>query len=155
MAKLFLRIDLGADRLIGPGKVRLLELIVAHGSIAAAGRAMGMSYRRAWLLVAELNRTFRTPVVETQHGGRAGGGAAVTTFGREIIRRYRAMEAEAHAAVADHLDALQAARADAPEDMAEAAAGRAADCRGGADQAADAQPGDPAPKLRCRLPFPA
>lgn len=132
MAELFLRIDLGAERLLGPGKVRLLELIERLGSIAAAGRAMGMSYRRAWLLVDEMNGTFRQPVVAKQHGGRAGGGAAVTDFGQEVVQRYRAIEAEAQAAVAGHLQALQAEAApctaapqpDGPED-------RPPDCAGG------------------------
>ncbi len=108
-AQLFLRVDLGSERLLGPGKIRLLELIDRYGSIAAAGRAMGMSYRRAWLLVAELNREFQEPAVETQHGGRTGGGAVVTGFGHELIRRFRAIEAEARSAVAAHLDALQSA----------------------------------------------
>ncbi len=111
MAELFVRIDLGAARLIGPGKVRLLELVDEHGSIAAAGRAMGMSYRRAWRLVDETNGLFREPAVATQHGGRAGGGAALTAFGREVVRRYRAIETEATAAAATHLNALEAAAA--------------------------------------------
>lgn len=132
MAELFLRIDLGAERLLGPGKVRLLELIDRLGSIAAAGRSMGMSYRRAWLLVDELNGTFRQPVVAKQHGGRAGGGAAVTDFGREVVARYRAIEAEAQAAVAGHLQVLQAEAAPceaAPQDPGPA--DRPADCAGG------------------------
>ncbi len=139
MPDLFLRIDLGGSRLLGPGKVRLLELIDRQGSITAAGRAMGMSYRRAWLLVAELNELFRQPVVDTRHGGRSGGGAAVTPFGHEVIRRYRAIMAEAHAAAAEHLDALQAAaapRADPPPRPA--AADRPAGCSGG--RACDADP---------------
>ena len=127
MAELILRVDLGGRRLIGPGKVRLLELIDRHGSISAAGRAMGMSYRRAWLLVAGMNAAFRDPVVDTQHGGRAGGGAVVTGFGHRLIGHYRAMEAEAQAAVVDRLDALQAATV-----SVEIAPEVPADCVGGA-----------------------
>ncbi|MFC7400381.1 winged helix-turn-helix domain-containing protein [Chelatococcus sp. GCM10030263] len=88
--------------------MRLMELIGETGSISAAGRAMGMSYRRAWLLVDSLNRAFRAPVVATQHGGTRGGGAALTEFGVEIVERYRLMEKEAHRAAADHLDVLVA-----------------------------------------------
>lgn len=106
MARLTLRIDFGAPGSVGHGKVRLLELIGETGSITQAGRAMGMSYRRAWLLIDTLNRTFREPVVMTIIGGRAGGGACLTAFGRELIARYRAMELVAHAALQPHLQAL-------------------------------------------------
>ena len=67
--KLTLRIDFDADRAIGPGKVKLLEMIDKHGSISEAGRQMGMSYRRAWLLVDSLNRSFNVPVIASQKGG--------------------------------------------------------------------------------------
>ena len=77
---------------IGPGKIALLEQIDLTGSISAAGRALGMSYRRAWLLVDELNRLFAAPVVTTQMGGSHGGGAALTTLGNEIVTRFRALE---------------------------------------------------------------
>lgn len=103
---LTLRVDLGSEGALGPGKVRLLELIEATGSITAAGREMGMSYRRAWLLVDTLNRTFGAPVVATRHGGKAGGGAGLTPLGHEIARRYRAIEAASHAAAAAELGAL-------------------------------------------------
>ena len=76
MPKLTLRIDFDADRAIGPGKVKLLEMIDKHGSISEAGRQMGMSYRRAWLLVDSLNRSFNVPVIASQKGGQHGGGAA-------------------------------------------------------------------------------
>ncbi len=122
MAKLFIRVNLGAGRLVGPGKIRLLELIGELGSISAAGRAMEMSYRRAWLLIDDLNRSFREPAVGTQHGGKSGGGAALTPFGRDLIRRYRCMEAAAHAALAGDLAALDAAAAEPPPE-ADAAAG--------------------------------
>jgi molybdate transport system regulatory protein len=111
MAKLSMRIDFeGADP-VGPGKIRLLELLRETGSIAAAGRAMDMSYRRAWLLVDALNRTFRAPVVATKLGGNGGGGAELTPFGEELVGRYREMEVAAHAALRPHLDALDAALA--------------------------------------------
>lgn len=113
-AELRLRVDFGAFGAIGPGKVRLLELIGEQGSIATAGRAMKMSYRRAWLLVENLNRSFRRPLVTTQRGGSAGGGAALTAFGREVIRRYRDIEAQASKAAAKQLRTLTQALADTP-----------------------------------------
>ena len=108
MAKLTLRIEFGPERAIGPGKVRLLELIEKHRSIAAAGRAMDMSYRRAWLLVDNLNHCFKNAVVEAKHGGRAGGGAALTDFGRSLVAHYRGMEEEAERATRKRLKTLQA-----------------------------------------------
>ena len=107
MLHLTLRIDHDAGHLLGPGKIRLLEAIEARGSISAAGRELGMSYRRAWLLVDELNASFREPAVTTQHGGAKGGGAGLTAFGRDLVRRYRQMEAEARSALAPHLQGLQ------------------------------------------------
>jgi molybdate transport system regulatory protein len=120
MARLTLRIDFDDERAIGPGKIRLLELIDAEGSISAAGRAMAMSYRRAWLLVDNLNRCFREPVVAAQTGGAKGGGAALTTLGRAVVRHYRAIEEEAAAAAADHVDALAEALAEAAPEPEEA-----------------------------------
>jgi molybdate transport system regulatory protein len=102
-----LRIEIGDVVRLGPGKVRLLELIARHGSISAAGRAMQMSYRRAWTLIDTLNKAFREPVVATQPGGRADRRAAITPFGHNVIRRYRAMEAAAREAMADDLAALE------------------------------------------------
>jgi molybdate transport system regulatory protein len=112
MARLTLRIDFGGDRAIGPGKIRLLELIAAHGSISAAGREMGMSYRRAWLLVDSLNHYFREPLVSAQVGGARGGGAALTGFGRTVVAHYRAIEEAAGRAGASHVGALAASLAD-------------------------------------------
>jgi molybdate transport system regulatory protein len=109
MLKLWIRIDLAPDRAVGPGKIRLLELIEETGSISAAGRAMAMSYRRAWLLLDELNRLFKEPVATTKHGGKAGGGAELTAFGRKIVRNYREMEETAHSALSRHLRELQVA----------------------------------------------
>ena len=111
MPKLFLRIDFDEARAIGPGKIKLLELIDALGSISAAGRRMKMSYRRAWLLVDSLNKCFREPLVASQTGGTHGGGAALTPAGVAVVRHYRAVEAAAHAAGASHIDALEGALA--------------------------------------------
>jgi len=105
--RLTVRIDFGAERALGPGKIRLLEAIGKTGSISRAGRSLGMSYRRAWLLVDDMNRCFRAPVVATQPGGARGGGAALTPFGRELIENYRAIEARATAAAKLHLQALE------------------------------------------------
>ncbi|HXQ51840.1 MAG TPA: winged helix-turn-helix domain-containing protein [Stellaceae bacterium] len=109
MVSVTIRIDLSDTEAVGPGKIRLLELIRQTGSISGAGRAMNMSYRRAWLLVEELNHLFREPVATTKLGGRAGGGAELTPFGHSLIRRYRDMENAAHAAVSEHLSEIHAA----------------------------------------------
>lgn len=90
-----LRIMLDNEIAFGPGKAELLEAIKATGSISAAGKTMDMSYRRAWLLVDAMNRCFHAPLVETAKGGKNGGGAQVTPYGEEVLRRYRAMEAAA------------------------------------------------------------
>jgi molybdate transport system regulatory protein len=105
--RLTVRVDFGADHALGPGKIRLLEAIGKTGSISRAGRALGMSYRRAWLLIDDMNRAFRAPVVATQPGGVRGGGAALTPFGRALIENYRAVEKRATAAAKRHLQALK------------------------------------------------
>jgi molybdate transport system regulatory protein len=105
--RLTVRVDFGAERALGPGKIRLLEAIGKTGSISRAGRSLGMSYRRAWLLIDDMNRCFCAPVVTTQPGGVRGGGAALTPFGRELIENYRAIEARATAAAKFHLRALE------------------------------------------------
>ena len=110
MARLTIRIDLSGHGAIGPGKIRLLELIGESGSISAAGRAMKMSYRRAWMLIDNLNRCFRSPVVETQLGGTRGGGAVLSALD-DVIARYRAIEQAAAKATATQLAALDAAQA--------------------------------------------
>lgn len=91
---------------IGPGKVALLEAIGQTGSISAAARRFGMSYRRAWLLVDEMNKALVAPVVTTATGGVHGGGTALTEVGRQVIARYRRVEAQARHAAADDLAAL-------------------------------------------------
>jgi molybdate transport system regulatory protein len=88
---------------MGPGKADLLRAIDETGSISAAARQMEMSYRRAWLLVDTMNQAFKSPVVVTLTGGKAGGGAAVTEFGKEVLQRYSAMEEKASASVAKEL----------------------------------------------------
>ena len=114
MAKLSIRIDFAPEAHLGPGKARLLELIGETGSISAAGRALDMSYRRAWLLVDSLNATFKEPVVSTMLGGKAGGGARLTPYGRDVIQHYRKLEARAAAACKTHLAALEGALAKNP-----------------------------------------
>ena len=88
---------------MGPGKAELIERIGETGSISAAARAMGMSYRRAWQLVEALNKDYREPVITTAIGGERGGGAQVTAFGRRVVARFRAMEGKASAAIAADL----------------------------------------------------
>lgn len=107
MASLSIRIDIEPHGRIGPGKIDLLEAIARTGSISAAGRAMEMSYRRAWDLVDELGQIFGRPVVVSQTGGKHGGGARLTPFGEELVARYRAIEALTAKAAKAHLDFLQ------------------------------------------------
>ncbi|HEY0851786.1 MAG TPA: LysR family transcriptional regulator [Bradyrhizobium sp.] len=104
---LSLRIDLDAEGRIGPGKIQLLEKIQQFGSISAGGRAMDMSYKRAWDLVDEINRICRQPAVERQAGGKNGGGAALTPFGASLVARYRKIERDAASAVRKELQALR------------------------------------------------
>jgi molybdate transport system regulatory protein len=91
---------------IGPGKVALLEAIEETGSITSSAKRLGMSYRRAWLLVEETNRCLVRPAVETVSGGRRGGGSALTPVGVELVRRYRALERKTGAAVDRKLKSL-------------------------------------------------
>ena len=105
-ASLHLRIDFGPERALGPGKIRLLELIDETGSISAAGRALKMSYRQAWLLVDELNRMCREPVVTAQTGGGGGGGTALTEAGNAIVRLYREIERRTYGSAAPEIRAL-------------------------------------------------
>ena len=107
LPSLSVRIDLDREDRIGPGKILLLEQIRETGSISAAGRAMDMSYKRAWDLVDEINRICRQPAVERQTGGRNGGGAALTPFGISLVARYRKIERDAASAVRKELAALR------------------------------------------------
>jgi molybdate transport system regulatory protein len=90
-----LRISKGDDIAIGPGKVDLLEAIAETGSITAAAKKLGMSYRRAWMLVDTMNRCFKSPIVEAEAGGKRGGGTRLTPTGRDVVRLYRAIERKA------------------------------------------------------------
>lgn len=109
-----LRILLGVAIAIGPGKAALLEAIAETGSIAAAGRRMGMSYRRAWLLVRTMNACFREPLVDAAKGGLGGGGACLTALGRDVLRRYREMEMHAAAAIEADMQAFRELLVDRP-----------------------------------------
>ncbi len=100
------RIDGSGDIAVGPGKIALLEAIVESGSITTAAKKLGMSYRRAWLLVDALNQSFQGPVVDTTRGGQLRGGTVVTDLGKEIIQRYRAIESISARAAAAEIDAL-------------------------------------------------
>ena len=100
------RIELGPGRRLGPGKVRLLQLIDQLGSISAAARDMGMSYRRAWLLVEESNQLFDVPLVESTTGGSGGGGARLTETGRKAVAIYSDIAADVDALVTNKLAAV-------------------------------------------------
>jgi molybdate transport system regulatory protein len=106
--KFRLRVTRGDDIAVGPGKIDLLEAIARTGSITAAARSLGMSYRRAWLLVDTMNRNFKTPVVMAESGGTRGGGAAVTPVGAQVIKHYRRIESVAAKAAAADIRALRA-----------------------------------------------
>ncbi len=101
-----LRVLLGAAIAIGPGKADLLDAIAVSGSISAAAKRMGMSYRRAWLLVDTMNSCFRAPLVASARGGTGGGGAQLTPLGVEVLARYRDMEAKAFDCVAADLSSF-------------------------------------------------
>ena len=102
-----LRIVFESGRL-GPGKVELMERIDELGSITAAGRALGMSYRRAWSLVDESNALFGRPLIEKHHGGKAGGGATLTDLGRTVVAYYRDIEQTTPAASRSYFEGLMA-----------------------------------------------
>ena len=107
LPSLSVRIDLEPEGRIGPGKIQLLENIRECGSISAAGRAMDMSYKRAWDLVDEINRICRQSAVEPQTGGKNGGGAVLTPFGLSLVARYRKIERTAATAARKELQALR------------------------------------------------
>jgi molybdate transport system regulatory protein len=116
VARIRIRIYLGDGHSVGPGKVQLLEAVRELGSISAAARSLGMAYRHAWELIDDMNQCFRSPVVTGTSGGRAGGGATLTPFGEEVVRRFRSMEKRARKAMARDVEALdrEVAEAEAP-----------------------------------------
>ncbi|MGF6770759.1 molybdate transport system regulatory protein [Paraburkholderia sp. GAS199] len=101
-----MRIRSGDAVALGPGKVELLEAVREHGSIAAAARSLNMSYRRAWLLIDELNRSLKMPATASEQGGQSGGGCTLTPVGESIIRLYREVEAEAQRSCARQISEL-------------------------------------------------
>jgi|HubBroStandDraft_5_1064220.scaffolds.fasta_scaffold148385_2 molybdate transport system regulatory protein len=108
MPHLSIHIDFDDEGRLSPGRIALLEQIDRDGSISAAGRSMGMPYKRAWELVSQLNSNFEEPLVSSQIGGRAGGGAALTPRAKQLVRLYRAIERTTLSANAANLKALQA-----------------------------------------------
>jgi molybdate transport system regulatory protein len=104
--RLSIRIDLESGARIGPGKVRLLEEIARHGSISAAGRALKMSYRRAWELVEDLNKATGVALVSTAAGGPGGGGARLTPAGADVVASYREVEEAAASASGPALERI-------------------------------------------------
>lgn len=94
--------------MLGPGKAELLERIRDTGSISAAGRGMEMSYKRAWMLVEEMNGAFSSPLIDSVRGGAGGGGARLTGTGQEVLRLYRAVEDQAASAAAPQIAAIEA-----------------------------------------------
>jgi len=104
--RLSIRIDLENGNRIGPGKIALLEAIRTTGSISAAARTLRMSYRRAWLLVEEVNHALREPAVAAETGGRRGGGAVVTPAGERLVGLYRTIESHARSAAGGEFRAI-------------------------------------------------
>jgi molybdate transport system regulatory protein len=105
-AELWIKLSLPGVGQIGPGKIRLLQLIDEHESIAAAARAMGMAYRRAWLLVDEINSLFERPVVSKWQGGKSKGGASLSEFGKSVVDDYAQLVRTANASNRDLLDKM-------------------------------------------------
>jgi molybdate transport system regulatory protein len=101
-----MRVTKGETIAIGPGKISLLEAVRKHGSISAAARSLDMSYRRAWLLIDELNRSLESPATISEQGGQSGGGCVLTPVGESIIRLYREVEAQAQSACATQIESL-------------------------------------------------
>lgn len=108
--RLSLRLHFGTGLTLGRGKADLLQGIAEEGSISAAGRRMGMSYRRAWSLVEEMNTHFSAPLVDSSRGGSKGGGARLSDLGRQVLADYRALEALLRHEGAPRLDRLRAAQ---------------------------------------------
>jgi molybdate transport system regulatory protein len=118
-SKLKIQIDFPGGARLGPGKVALLELIDKEGSLSRAADTMGISYRRAWLFMSQINKAFDEPAVSTPEHGQGGGPARLTPFGHEVIRHYRAIEAEtakASSQIMKWLDRHRAAKGQTPAD---------------------------------------
>lgn len=111
-ARLRLRVVLGAGHRLGPGKIDLLEAIASTGSITAAGKRLGMSYRRAWLLIDEANRMFEKPLVVASAGGPGGGGARLTELGEDLVAAFRRLEERSRSAMIEELGRFEAVFAD-------------------------------------------
>ncbi|WP_259295157.1 winged helix-turn-helix domain-containing protein [Paraburkholderia sp. DHOC27] len=101
-----MRIRTGETVALGPGKVDLLEAVREQGSISAAARSLGMSYRRAWLLIDELNKSLKSPATVSEQGGQSGGGCVLTPVGETIVRLYREVEAQAQKSCAKQISEL-------------------------------------------------
>ena len=111
-ARITIRLDFGKDAenrniQLGHGKIRLMEMIGKHGSISSAAREMKMSYRRAWLLMDEVNSMFAEPVLETKPGGKGGGHARLTEFGQRVVDLYRGIEADVEGKFSARMSSLQ------------------------------------------------
>lgn len=113
--RLRIRIVFSEDAMLGPGKIDLLERIRDTGSIAAAGRTMAMSYKRAWSLVEEMNAAFRDPLVESTRGGARGGGARLTEAGGTVLASYRELEEIVAEAGRSRLGVIRSMLRDIPE----------------------------------------
>jgi len=100
------RIDFATNSSLGPGKIRLLEAIRDCGSLSKGAREIGMSYRRAWLLVESMKQSFREPITAASTGGKDGGGMLITEFGDSLIETYRQLERDFAALAARRLDAV-------------------------------------------------
>ncbi|WP_211100052.1 winged helix-turn-helix domain-containing protein [Acuticoccus kandeliae] len=106
-ANLFLRVIFNNDAMLGPGKADLLEHIRETGSISAAGRRMGMSYKRAWTLVETMNTIFEEPLVDSVRGGPSGGGARLTAEGERVLAHYRSLQGRAYEAAQEDIAAIE------------------------------------------------
>ena len=111
-----IRLVFGPDEMMGPGKAELLERIQRTGSIAAAGREMGMSYKRAWSLVESLNAAFAAPLVARSRGGARGGGAALTEMGERVLAHYRSAQLKAATVAKEDVESLSRLVRIAPQD---------------------------------------
>lgn len=111
MTRTTIRLDFDNDHRLGPGKIALLEAIGRTGSISAAGREFGMAYRRAWLLVDDINHMFTAPLVVTREGGKNGGGASLSELGGKVVQLYRSAERKIHTSAAAEIAALEQALA--------------------------------------------